>query len=604
MFDFNGNGLCDPDEVFGCLYPFAQNYNPEATTDNGSCVFPEGCAEETACGLVYDGNNDGVVGSGDLLQLLTEFGQTCTPLFACGAPVAYQGYEYATVLIGDQCWFAENLRNENYRNGEAIPAGLSDSSWVFTSFGAVAVFGEGTSACAHSSPDGNACDELWSLNEFGRLYNWYSVVDARGLCPNGWHAPSDSEWMMMEMALGMSEELVTEEGFRGSQGNDMKSDFGWSLNDGFNGSNTSGFSGFSGGLRAQSTGQFSNVGTEGYWWSTTINQSQAWVRGLETWSNRVIRQDLDPRLGLSVRCVQNEATCLLDEDEDGICDSLDDCIGEIDACGVCNGLGAIYDCGCTDIPEGNCDCEGNSDADEDGICDYLDDCVGDLDEEGACNCGDLVFYQGHEYATVYIGGRCWFAENLRSENYANGEPIPANLSSSGWTSTTSGAVAVYGEGDVSCSESSPSGDACDESWSLNAYGRLYNWYAVDDSRGICPNGWKVPSDEEWMHLTDYLGGEEIAGGAMTADFGWAYQFENPFFSTNASGFSGLPGGRRNGGGVNATFTLAGLGGLWWSSSAVGSNAWSRTMYFDTSNVYRHEKDRHDGYSIRCVKNAD
>jgi hypothetical protein len=80
MFDFNGNGLCDPDEVFGCMYPFAQNYNPEATTDDGSCVFPEGCAEETACGLVYDGNNDGVVGSGDLLQLLTEFGQTCTPV--------------------------------------------------------------------------------------------------------------------------------------------------------------------------------------------------------------------------------------------------------------------------------------------------------------------------------------------------------------------------------------------------------------------------------------------------------------------------------------------------------------------------------------------
>ena len=78
MFDFNGNGLCDPDEVFGYV-PVAQNYNPEATTDDGSCQFPEGCAEETVCGLVYDGNNDGVVGSGDLLQLLTEFGQTCTP---------------------------------------------------------------------------------------------------------------------------------------------------------------------------------------------------------------------------------------------------------------------------------------------------------------------------------------------------------------------------------------------------------------------------------------------------------------------------------------------------------------------------------------------
>ena len=70
--------------------------------------------------FVYDGNNDGVVGSGDLLQLLTEFGQTCTPLLLA-APVAYQGYEYATVLIGDQCWFAENLRSTQYTNGDSIP---------------------------------------------------------------------------------------------------------------------------------------------------------------------------------------------------------------------------------------------------------------------------------------------------------------------------------------------------------------------------------------------------------------------------------------------------------------------------------------------------
>ena len=89
--------------------------------------------------------------------------------------------------------------------------------------------------------------------------------------------------------------------------------------------------------------------------------------------------------------------CAADADADGICDDVDDCIGELDACGICNGPGAIYDCGCTDIPEGDCDCDGNqldalgvcggdcADADADGICDDVDDCVGELDACGICN---------------------------------------------------------------------------------------------------------------------------------------------------------------------------------------------------------------------------
>ena len=90
--------------------------------------------------------------------------------------------------------------------------------------------------------------------------------------------------------------------------------------------------------------------------------------------------------------------CASDADSDGICDDVDDCIGSYDACGVCNGPGEIYDCGCSDIPEGECDCEGNeldalgecggacaSDADSDGICDDVDDCIGSYDACGVCN---------------------------------------------------------------------------------------------------------------------------------------------------------------------------------------------------------------------------
>ena len=90
-------------------------------------------------------------------------------------------------------------------------------------------------------------------------------------------------------------------------------------------------------------------------------------------------------------------SCIADADADGICDDADDCVGSLDACGVCNGPGAIYACGCSDIPAGDCDCDGNVldacgvcggsgvDADADGICDDIDECVGQLDECGVCN---------------------------------------------------------------------------------------------------------------------------------------------------------------------------------------------------------------------------
>ena len=303
MFDFNGNGLCDPDEVFGCLYPFAQNYNHEATTDDGSCVFPEGCAEETACGLVYDGNNDGVVGSGDLLQLLTEFGQTCTPLFACGAPVAYQGYEYATVLIGEQCWFAENLRSTQYTNGDSLIVNLDSTQWMMSTSGAVAIYGESESTCVDLSPDGDACDPAWSLNEYGRLYNWYAVDDGRGLCPTGWHVPSDSAWMTLEMALGMSDEQVGLTGFRGTDEHlQLKTTYGWV--DSLNGNNSSGFSALPAGDRALN-GQFYDGGYIAAWWSSSSQESNSWIRYLISTEAGVARESQPQFWGLSIRCLRN-----------------------------------------------------------------------------------------------------------------------------------------------------------------------------------------------------------------------------------------------------------------------------------------------------------
>ena len=279
VIDQNNNGICDLEEL-----------------ESGLCG-PESCGPGTAwdeetqvCIVAYpaDINFDGCVQLNDLLDLLIAYGN-CAEVpeesWQCGDPVGYQGYDYATVLIGDQCWFAENLRSENYENGDAIPAGLSDSEWSSTTSGAV------YNASASS------------LEAYGRLYNWYAVDDARGLCPSGWHVPTDGEWMTMEMALGMSEAQANSYGWRGTdQGTQMKTDYGWY--GGGNGTNTSGFSGLPGGYRF-SNGFFVSAGYGGYWRSSSPDGSDAWVRLLFNVNENVNRSNDYLRFGFSVRCVRD-----------------------------------------------------------------------------------------------------------------------------------------------------------------------------------------------------------------------------------------------------------------------------------------------------------
>jgi len=200
-------------------------------------------------------------------------------------------------------------------------------------------------------------------------------------------------------------------------------------------------------------------------------------------------------------------------------------------------------------------------------------------------CGCPLAYQGYDYATVQIGEQCWFAENLHSEKYDNGDAIPQNVSDAEWISTISGATAVYGE----------------NASNLGIYGRLYNWYAVDDARGLCPSGWHVPSDDEFTQLTDYLGGENGAGGKMK-EAGFDHWNPPNTGATNSSGWTGLPGGYRVD--FSGYFSNAGNYGFWWSSSPNGSNAWFRGMYNFNEDVNRHYNVPRYGLSVRCVRDAE
>ena len=213
-------------------------------------------------------------------------------------------------------------------------------------------------------------------------------------------------------------------------------------------------------------------------------------------------------------------------------------------------------------------------------------------------CGCPLTYQGHVYETVKIGDQCWFAENLRSENYNNGDAIPAGLSDSEWGSTNSGAVAVYGEGSSTCNSYISDGDACAETWSLTEYGRLYNWYAVDDDRGLCPSGWHVPTHDEWTAMTDSLGGASVAGGHMKTTYGW-YNGGN---GTNSSGFSGLPGGQRTF--YFGDFIDGGQAGYWWSSTPSASLAKNRVLGSNWESANSFSKNRRHGFSVRCIQDVE
>lgn len=257
----------------------------------------------------WDANNDvdqdGCVGVGDVLQILSVFG-SCEPTWQCGDTLEYDNYWYETVLIADQCWFAENLRTTNYRNGDVIPAGLTDGEWTSTTSGATAVYGEGDD-CNNFSPDIDACDEAQSLEEYGRLYNWYAVDDARDLCPSGWHVPTDGEWMVLEMELGMSESEANSTGWRGTdEGTQLKSTYGWSEQFGLgNGTDDFGFSALPGGYRFNNNGYFYYAGYYGYWWSSSPSGGNAWSRYLSYYFPGINRNANYPRYGFSVRCLRD-----------------------------------------------------------------------------------------------------------------------------------------------------------------------------------------------------------------------------------------------------------------------------------------------------------
>ncbi len=215
--------------------------------------------------------------------------------------------------------------------------------------------------------------------------------------------------------------------------------------------------------------------------------------------------------------------------------------------------------------------------------------VDEEDETGNWTCGSSIGLAGKMYPTVQICGQCWFAENLSTTTYRNGDSIPENLADEDWEATTAGATAVY--------DNNPA--------MLPVYGRLYNGWAVHDERGICPSGWHVANNEDWEALELTLG---MVPTELTTT-GWrgttqghllkaSEQSEHPWTGCNLSGFSGLGGGTRYDQGNYSELTA---NGYFWSLSAESSNGIARAVNVNLEGVWRSSVSLNRGLSIRCLK---
>ncbi len=197
----------------------------------------------------------------------------------------------------------------------------------------------------------------------------------------------------------------------------------------------------------------------------------------------------------------------------------------------------------------------------------------EVNEVSACE--SVTDIDGNVYESVTIGTQCWMKSNLNVSRYRNGDIIPQVTDPAVWSQLTTGAWCYY------------------ENNTANGtiYGKLYNWYAITDPRGLAPEGWHIPLNNEWDILSNYLGGDNIAGGKLKATTSWNSPNTG---ATNSSGFSALAGGRR---GWNGDFNEINYG----ADFANYDYIWYRSLSYNTSNFGFVINNNRLGLYVRCVK---
>jgi len=199
------------------------------------------------------------------------------------------------------------------------------------------------------------------------------------------------------------------------------------------------------------------------------------------------------------------------------------------------------------------------------------------------NYGTMSDIDGNIYKTIVIGEQTWMAENLRVTRFQNGDTIPNITDNEEWAALTTGAYCNYNN--------------TNNLDTIATYGRLYNWYAVADSRKLAPIGWRVPTIADWTELIEYLGGDTIASKHLkeVGDYHW----NAPVISNNSSGFTAIPNGRRY-----LAEDFSGIGSynvLWTASEYNATSAGFLYLWRNNTIVYKGVNYKANGYSVRLIK---
>jgi uncharacterized protein (TIGR02145 family) len=210
--------------------------------------------------------------------------------------------------------------------------------------------------------------------------------------------------------------------------------------------------------------------------------------------------------------------------------------------------------------------------------------------------GTVTDIDGNVYQTVTIGSQVWMASNLKVTHYRNGDSIPRVTVAGTWMGLTTGAYCDY-DNDVN---------------NVTTYGRLYNEYAVTDTRGIAPTGWHVPSDAEWKVMEQTLGMSQAQAdsvgyrgnteGGKLKESGTAHWTSPNTGATNASGLAVLPGGFRSYD-HGTDYFIHNVANFWTSTKNGTDSAWCRYVSYNHATIARSYLSEKDGFSVRCVKDV-
>jgi len=540
---------------------------------------------------------------GDEINFTTLSNEDCPPIIS-----DIDGNFYKTIEIGNQCWMSENLRTTTYQNGILIPNVTNENEWSNLTSGAFVFYDN---------------DTTWK-NLYGALYNWHAGVNPNGLCPSGWHVPTDVEWTLLNDFIGGT---GSPNGNRLRSCRQINSPLGdtcntidhprWNSDNDNWGTDDYGFSGLPGSTAFDN--QFP-PGFMGFWWSSIEDGYDLCWRQTLIWNNGSTGlSKAGKQNGLSIRCLRNDQSTNIPEVETANVINLtqnsatsggnvtDDGGATVTSRGICwstnpnptitdyftindYGLGSFISY-LTNLTENTTYYVRAYATNSVGIAYGEEISFATLNSSGngePCPGSETVTYGGQVYNTALIGGQCWFRENLNIGEMILGDDEMEDNSS----------IEKY------CFNDDPLN--CEEFGGLYQWEEVMQYTGVSGTQGICPTGWHVPTDDEWKILEGYVDSQypvfdpEWDNDEWRGfDVGKNIKSNTEWNGLDLYNFNALPSGSR---GYNGNFNqLNQVSYLWSSDEWSSGTSWSR--YLDTSSdqSYRLAAFKVYGFSLRCIR---